>query len=46
MSFFFKFDWVLSRTNKVLVIMATFQLLTGGRPQVPLCALFQAQRGT
>ena len=43
---FFFFGWVLRHTNTVEVIWGLSSFTSGGRPQVPFHALFQAQVGT
>jgi hypothetical protein len=45
-SLFYIFCWVLRRTNTASVIWQLFSLIDGGRPQVSLFLLFQAQAGT
>ena len=42
----FYFGWVLFHTNNVKVIWPLSSLTGGGRPQVPLCSLFQARADT
>ena len=42
----FFFGWVLHCTNTVMEIWRLSSFTGGGRPQVPFCALFQAQVGT
>jgi hypothetical protein len=40
------FDWVLRNIDTVKVISRRSSFTGGGRPQVPLRALFQARTGT
>ena len=45
-AYIFFFGWILCRTNTVDAIWRLSSFTGGGRPQVPLRALFQARVGT